>query len=160
MRDADAARAEALDLGRREVDAVRAPDVPGEPADALEVLDRRAAVELAAVRLLLDRLGEVRVELQPEPAGERGRLLHQARRDRERRARRDGDLDQVAVGERGEPLGVGEDVVDVLDELVGRQAAVGVAEIHRAARGDDPHAELARGRSSASTRPVTPRGKT
>ena len=46
---------------------------------------------------------------------------------------------------RGEPLRVGEHSVEVLDELVGRQAAVGLAEVHRAARGDDAHAELARG---------------
>ena len=52
----------------------------------------RAAVELAAVRLLLDGLGEVRVEHEPEPPRERGRLLHQPARDRERRARRDRDL--------------------------------------------------------------------
>ena len=32
----------------------------------------------------------------------------------------------------------------VLDELVGRQAALGLAEVHRAARGDEAHAELAR----------------
>ena len=44
-----------------------------------------------------------------------------------------------------QPLGVGEDRVDVLDERVGRQAAVGLAEIHRAARRDDAHAELVRG---------------
>ena len=43
-----------------------------------------------------------------------------------------------------EPLGVGEHRVDVLDELVGREPAVGLAEVHRAARGDDPDAELAR----------------
>ena len=43
-----------------------------------------------------------------------------------------------------EALGVGEHRVDVLDELVRREAAVGDAEVHRAARGDDPHAELAR----------------
>ena len=42
----------------------------------------------------------------------------------------------------GEALGVGEDVVDLLDEVVGRQAAVGDAEVHRAARGDDADAEL------------------
>ena len=47
-----------------------------------------------AVLLLLDRLGEVRVELQPEPARELGRLLHQPPRDGERRAGRDRDLDE------------------------------------------------------------------
>ena len=40
----------------------------------------RAAVQLPAVRLLLDRLGEVRVQLQAEPAGERGRLLEEPAR--------------------------------------------------------------------------------
>ena len=132
----------------REVDAVGAPDVVGEPAEPVEVLDRAAAVELEAVRLLLEGLGEVGVQRQAEPAGERRRLLHQPARDRERRARRDGELHPRArarlVQQRGEPLGLGEHGVEVLDELVGREAAVGDAEIHRAARGDDPHADLAR----------------
>ena len=43
-----------------------------------------------------------------------------------------------------EPLGVREHRVDVLDELVGREPAGGLAEVHRAPRGDDPHAELPR----------------
>ena len=82
----------------------------GEPADALEVLDRGAAEQLAAVRVLLDGLGEVRVQLQPEPPRQRGRLLHQPRRHGERRARCDGDLHAAPPSaERGEPLGVGED---------------------------------------------------
>src|SRR6266516_153854 len=46
---------EAADVGSRQVDAVRAPDVAVEPAERAQVLDRRAAVEVAAVRLLLDR---------------------------------------------------------------------------------------------------------
>ena len=79
-----------------EVDAVGAPDVVGEPAEPVEVLDRPAAVELEAVRLLLERLREVGVQRQPEPARERGRLLHQAAGDRERRARRDRQLDARA----------------------------------------------------------------
>ena len=94
------------------------------------------------------RLGEVRVERQPEPARERGRLRHEPLRHRERRARGDRDLDARArarlVQLADEPLGVREHRVDVLDELVRRQAAVGDAEIHRAARGDDANAELAR----------------
>ena len=96
--------------------------------------------------LLLDRLGEVRVQPEAEAAGERGRLLHQPRRDGERRAGRDDDLRRRAVDEPGEPLGVGEHVVDLLDEVVGRKAAVRDAEVHGAARGDDPDAEL-RGRA-------------
>ena len=56
----------------REVDAVGAPDVVGEPAELVEVLDGRAAVELAAVRLLLDGLGEVGVQRETR-AGARAR---------------------------------------------------------------------------------------
>ena len=145
VRDADAVGAEPLDLVLREVDAVRAPDVVAEPADAIQVLDGPAAVELAAVGLLLDRLGEVGVQAEAEAAGELGRLLHQPRRDREGRAGRDDDLRHRAVDEPGEPLGVGEDVVDLLDEVVGRKAAVRDAEVHRAARGDDADADLGRG---------------
>ena len=63
---------------RGEVDAVRAPHVPAEPPEVGQVLDRGAAVELEAVGVLLHRLGEVRVEHEAVPAGERGRLLHQS----------------------------------------------------------------------------------
>ena len=59
--DADATRPEGPHVGLREMDAVRAPHVALHPAHTLEVLDRRAAVELAAVRVLLDRLREVGV---------------------------------------------------------------------------------------------------
>ena len=147
MRDARARLTEGPHVGVREVDAVCAPDVLGEPPDLLEVLDRAAAEELLAVLLLFDRLGEVRVELQPEPARELRRLLHQPLRHGERRAgRRDDPHEAGLVLEPGEPLGVGEDRVEVLDEGVGREAAVALAEVHRAARGVDPNAELARGR--------------
>ena len=87
VRDADSRPAERRHVGVRQVDAVRTPHVVGDPPDALEVLDRRAVEELAAVRILLDRLGEMRVQLQAEPARERGRLLHQPRRHRERASR-------------------------------------------------------------------------
>ena len=148
MGDAGPGLGEARDLGRGEVDAVRAPDVAVEPAERVEVLDRRAAVQLLAVRLLLDRLGEVRVQVEAQAARELGRLGHQSSGDGERRARRDRDLDPRArpglVQLADEPLRVREHGVDVLDELVRRQAAVGDAEIHRPARGDEPAAELAR----------------
>ena len=127
---------------------MRAPDVAVQPSERVEVLDRRAAVQLLAVRLLLDRLGEMRVQVQAEAASELGRLGHQPARDGERRARRDRDLDPRArarlVQLADEALGVGEHRVDVLDELVGRQPAVGDAEVHRAARRDEPAAELGR----------------
>ena len=128
---------------------MRAPDVAREPAELREVLDRRAPVELLAVRLLLARLGEMGVQRKPEPPGELRRLGHQLSGHGERRARRDRDLHARArpglVQLADEALGVGEHGVDVLDELVRREAAVRDAEVHRAAGGDDPHAELARG---------------
>ena len=118
-----------------------------EPAEPVEVLDWRAPVQLAAVRLLLDSLRQVRVENEPETARECGGLLHQASRDRERRARRDRDLDASAwsrLVQRGvEPLRLGEDGVDPLDQLVGRQSSVRHPEVHRAARRHQPHPELA-----------------
>ena len=68
--DADTVGAEPLDLRLGEVDAVGAPDVVAKPADTVEVLDRPAGVQLAAVGLLLDGLGEVRMELKAEAPGE------------------------------------------------------------------------------------------
>ena len=114
-----------------------APHVTVQPAEAVEVLDRRAAVELLAVRLLVGRLREVRVQLQAEPAGELRGLRHQAPGDREGGAGRDRDLNVRAgaalVQLAGEAFRVGEHRVDLLDQLVGGQAAVGDPEIHRAA---------------------------
>ena len=148
VRDARTRFREASDLAVGEVDAMRAPHVVGEPAETFEVLHRRAAVQLSAVRLLLDRLGEVRVEREPEAPRERGRLLHQPSGDRERRARCDGDLHARArprlVERRVESLRLGQHRVELLDELVGRQAAVRRPEIHRPARGNDADSELAR----------------
>ena len=61
----------------------------------------------------------------------------------------DGDLDQRArlflMEQPDQALGVGEDGVDVLDELVWRQSSVRGSEVHRAARGDDADAQLACG---------------
>ena len=85
------------------------------------------------------------MEPEAEPPGEHGGLLHQTSRDREGRARRDHELGHVAVGERGQPLGVCEHIVDPLDQVVGREPAVGDAEIHRAARRDQTDAETGRG---------------
>src|SRR5207248_9607372 len=60
VRDADALGAEAFDLRLREMDAVSAPDILRQPADALAVLDRRSAVGRLPVNHLLDCLGQVR----------------------------------------------------------------------------------------------------
>ena len=149
MGDSGAGPREVGDVVRREMDTVRAPDVRPEPTEIREVLDRRAAVELEAVRLLLTRLREVRVQREPELPGELRRLGHQLLRDRERRARSDCDLDAcvrtglVQLGD--ETFRVRENRVDVLHELVRRQAAVGHAEVHRATGRDDSNAELSGG---------------
>ena len=135
----------------------------GEPAELARGTRPAAAVELAAVLLLLDRLGEVRVQLQAEPARELRRLAHQLARDRERRARRDRDLHRARRrrAARDEPLRVGEDVVELLDERVGRQAAVATRRgpsSPREATIRTPSSRAAR--TSASTSPARPRGKT
>ena len=126
---------------------MRAPDVALEPAEPLQVLDRGAAVELPAVGLFLQRLGQVRMQHEAVAAGERRRLLHQPARHGEGRARRDSDLDVGAgpglVQRAYEAFGLGEDSVDLLHQLVGRKATVGDAEVHRAARRDESQAQLA-----------------
>ena len=57
---------------------------------------------------------------------------------------------------RDEPLGLGEHGVELLDELVGWETAVETPEIHRAARCDDAHAELARRLHLGLDQPVPP----
>ena len=73
---------------------------------------------------------------------------HQRRRDAERRARRQRDPDHRASGDAvvvraHQPLRVGEDLVVVLDDGVGRQPAVLHRQLHRAAGRVEAHAELA-----------------
>ena len=138
------------------MDAVSAPDVPGHPAELGQVLDRPAAVQLLTVRVLLDGLGQVSVQPQPEPAGQLRRLDHQLPRHRERRAGRDRELHQsVVVLEPGQPRRLGEHLVDRLHQRVRRKPAVRLAEIHRAPRGDDPYPQLARGLHLGLPQPLT-----
>ena len=164
MRDAGAGLGEAGDLGRGQVDAVRAPDVVGEPAEPVEVLDGRAAVELAAVSLLLDRLREMRVEREAEAPRERRGLLHQPARDGERRAGRDGDLDPRAwaglVELRVEALGVGEIASSSSTRSSGGRPP---SEMPRSIEPRDATMRTPSSRAactSASTMPSRPRGKT
>ncbi len=58
------------------------------------------------------------------------------------------------VQRRRETLRLGEDGVEILDELVRRQPTVGDAEIHRAARGDDSHPDLAGGEDLRLDQPL------
>ena len=147
MGDADPGAREGLNVRGREMNAVRAPDVGRSPAELGEVLDRRAAVELPAVGLLLHGLREMGVELQAEPPRQRRRVGHQLLRDGERRAWRDGDLHHRPgaglVQPAGQLLCRREHRVRVFDHRVRRQPTLRLAEIHRPARGDNAHADLA-----------------
>ncbi len=126
---------EAPDVAVVEVDGVGHPYVGAEPAELLHVVDRGAAHLRKAVLLLVDRLAQVGVEAHALVAGQRRRLGHQPGADRERRARRDGHLEHRA--RRGVVVGVdglgrgGEDLIQPLDHLVGGQAALGDATVHR-----------------------------
>ena len=137
VRDAGAGLAEAADLALVEVDAVGEPDVVAQPADLLEVLDRPHAEQLEAELLLVERLGHVRVQPDAALPRELRRLGHQLLRDAERRARGERDPHHRVrrrVVEAVDRLGAGgEDRVAVLGDLVGRQAAVRLAEVHAAA---------------------------
>ena len=133
-----------------EVDAVGEPDVVAEPPELLEVLDGPAAEQLEAEALLVLGLGHVGV--QPHAARSRasvGRLAHQLLRDAERGARRERDphhrVRRGVVVAVDRVLRRGEDRVAVLDHLVRRQAAVGAAEVHRAAARMEAQPDLAGG---------------
>ena len=126
---------------------VREPDVGAEPAERVQVLHRRAAEVLAAVLVLVGGLGQVRVQpdaLVPGPAS--AASVEQVAGDRERRARGDADPQHRAGRRVVEPvdrvLGRGEDRVEVLDHVVGRQPARALAQVHRAAGGLEPQADL------------------
>ena len=148
MRHAGARRAEARDLVRAQMDAVREPDVVAQPAEVLEVLHGAHAEALEAEDLLVERLGQVGVQAHAAAPRELRRLGHQLGRDRERRARRQRDAHhrprrRVVEAVDGRLAGR-EDRVAVLDDRVGRQAAGGLPEVHRPAARVEAHAEAAR----------------
>ena len=75
------------------------------------------------------------MEQEAETSRELGGLRHQPPGDREGRARRHRDLDHGAcpgLVEMREPLSLGQHRVGILDELVRRQPALRLAEVHRA----------------------------
>ena len=159
MRDTGAALGDCRCRCRRGARSARTRR-PVEPAEPLQVLHRPAAVELGAVRLLLDGLGQVRVKQQAAPRA------NAADSSISRPVTENGEQGATAICtqpvpsvQRAEPLGVGEHLVELLHERVGRQAAVRLAEVHRAARGDDPDPELAAARTSASIRPASRAGR-
>ena len=59
-----------------------------------------------------------------------------------------------------ETLRVGQDIVRVFDEVVGRQAALGLDHVHGASRRDKAHPSSRAAWISASISPFCPRGKT
>ena len=137
-----------------QMDAVREPHVVAQPAEVLEVLHRAHAEALDAEDLLVERLGQVGVQPHAAAARELRGLGHQLGRDREGRARRQRDAHhrprrRVVEAVDGRLAG-GQDRVAVLDDLVGRQAAVGLPEVHRPAARVKAHA---RGRAPPRSRP-------
>ncbi len=111
------------------------PDVGTEPAEGLDVLDGAAAELLAAEVVLVDGLGEVRMEPHSLVAREQGGLLEQVRGHRERRAGGDADPQHRVGGGVVVPVdrvgGRGQDLVEVLHDVVGRQTTLAGAEVHR-----------------------------
>ncbi len=147
MRHAGTGGAEPGDLGRRQVHGVGQPHVAAEPPQLVEVLDRRAAVALAAVLLLVEGLGQMGVEpdtqvrartadsVRSSPVTENGEQGATAMRTIAPGAWIVEALDRV-------PRRV-EDGVDGLDDLVRRQPAAGPAEVHRSPAGVEPQPDPA-----------------
>ncbi len=126
--------------------AVRQPDVVCQPAQRVEVLDRGAAEVLRAELVLVGRLGDVGVQPHPVLTGESRGRGHQRARHGERRARRDAHPQhrpgrRIMKG-RDRLGGPGKDRVDVLGDLVGRQAARRGAQVHRPPRRVEAQADV------------------
>jgi hypothetical protein len=150
---------ERADRGVVEVDAVGEPHAVPEPPERLEVGQRLQAEPLGAVLLFVDRLGQVGVQPHPAVAGQGGRLTQQVGGHREGRARGHADP-QHRVGRRV-MVGVdrrrrrGEDRVEVLHDVVGRQPALALAEVHRTPGGQEAQADPPR-RLDLGTEDVAP----
>ena len=89
MGDARSGGTEAGDLGIVEVHTVRKPDVTAQPAEIVEVVDGAHAEALLTEALLVERLGQMRVQAHAAMARQLSGIGHQPGRHRERRARRE-----------------------------------------------------------------------
>ncbi len=132
---AGARRSHPLDARPVDMHGVGEPDVRSRPSDTLRVGERRPAERLETEVFLVDRLGEMGMQLDSVGPGELGRLLHAGGGDRERRAGGDHDLHRGAptgvVVRLDQPSGVVEDRLFGFHHRVGRQTAVALAEAHR-----------------------------
>ncbi|MNF58377.1 hypothetical protein D3C84_399290 [compost metagenome] len=147
MADAGACRAEAGDFVGVEVNAVGEPGAGAEPADAVQVIHGTQAETLQAEVFFVEGFGQVGVQAHVEPVRHFGAGGHDFGGDRERRARRQGDLDLraftalVVFGDQA--LAVGEDDFTFLHGLLRRQAPVLFTEAHRAPGQHGAHAQFA-----------------
>ena len=127
---------------------MREPDAARHPACLLEKIDRPQAIHLEAEPLFVLGLAEMGVELAVVALGKLRAFDHEILRDRERRTRRERDANLRAglwiVEQLQHALAVGEDRLFVLHHAVGRQAAILLRQIHRAARDGHAHAKGAR----------------
>ena len=114
-----------------------------------------------AVLLLLDRLGQVRVQAD-RLAGELGRPVMSCFETE------NGEQGATAICVQalrpvlvkdGQALRVGQHVVGILDEIGLREAAVGLPDVHRAARGDQADADVLRRLDLGLDEPRAARGE-
>ena len=148
MADSDFRLAEPRDLLGIEMNAVREPDAARHPAGLLKKIDRPQAIHLEAELFFILGLAEMCVKLAVIALRKLRALDHEVLRDRERRTGRERDANVRAglrvVEQLQHPLAVGEDRLFVLHHAVGRQAAVLLRQVHRAARDGHAHAKRAR----------------
>ena len=148
MADSDAGAPQPADLLGAEMNAVREPGPLRHPAGLLQQIDRPHAIHLEAEALLVLRLAKMGVQLAVVALGEPRGLAHQPLVDRERRTGRERDADLRAglriVEELQHALAVGENRLLVLHHRIGRQAALPLAAVHRAARHRHAQPERAR----------------
>ena len=129
------------------MDAVRQPCLVMQPAAIFEIIERSLAEGFDAKAIFVMGFGQMRMQAAAALFGERCRVAHQFARDREWRAGGEGDFDQgliagFVMGFDG-ALAVFQDRVMILHDAVRRQAAVFLAEVHRAAIERHAHAKRA-----------------
>ncbi len=150
MADAAAACRHAPDLVLVRMHHVREPDLVTVPVQLLDKFERSLAEFLHAITGLVQGFGEMRVQAHMLVAAREPRTVdHEFGRHTERRAwgkpnAQHRQRGRVMKGFQHAPA-VGENVLLVLDQIVGRQTAGAFAHAHAAARRMEAHAELLRG---------------
>ena len=148
MANPNAMLTQALHVTVREVDAMRQPCAGVQPTHILKIVDGAHAKCRMAEFILVMGFRKMGMEAAIMLFRQFAAGAHEGLGNTERRARRKGNMDRRTLTPLvvlpDHPLAISQNIILILHNGIGRQAAVLFGQVHRPARHRHPHAKPAR----------------